>query len=617
MVTSSGCDEDPKGAHYRGTLSVTESGEVCQPWSFSLPHKPAPYLKDLAGDSGLNENYCRNPGGVAERPWCYTMNPNLRWEYCKSSCQVNAGQKSSASSNSAVTVVLIILGSLSLVALGVFGLIMYRRRKAEQQLGKKMETGDFHPKNFTVDPQSSMSSVGSVQKSRQLTSGKGFFKDNPEYWLTSPDLFGITKLHHDQLEFCAQIAEGHFGMVWRGKATGLVEGEEKTVVAIKTLKADCNGQTELGFIKEAQVISRFKHVNIIRLLGVCIPAGSSGQQLCLLFEYMEYGDLLHFLREAQRHRRPTVDIKGRNLSVESADSLLKEQLRLASTSTEISMFDKPLTQLDICSMAAQVAHAMQFLSSRRYVHRDLAARNCLVGRNHVVKLADFGLSRDVINRDYYKPQSNWAALPVRWMPPEVIMYGKHTTESDVWSFGVLLWEVFTYGAVPYYDLSNEDVVKRVCEQNRRLPQPHECPPVIYGLMQECWFEMPEERPTFRRLWKALHNWRPPLGVGTSDYASGGTDSDLENISQPSDDVFEEPVMVISPHGNRVPKTDPCRGSLTSPLLSQGPSMDSSDLQTSGTSGASDVGNTNTTPSPVPYLSQDVSESTTHVRETAA
>ena len=496
-----------------------------------------------------------------------------------------------------VVYLLVVIGVLVPFA-AVVGWLVYRKRNHHQEPKTKLESGDFHRKKFQLDA-SKLPTQGTDAGSTWL------FKDNPEYWLTSPDLLGITKLQHKQLEFTAQLAEGHFGMVWRGKATDLVDGEEKTTVAIKTLKADCSGQTERGFIMEAQVISRFKHVNIIRLLGVCIPNGSSGQPLCLLFEYMEYGDLLHFLREAQRRRRPTVDLKGRNLSIESAESLLREQLRLASTSTETSLFDKPLTQHDLCSMAAQIAHAMQFLSARQYVHRDLAARNCLVGRNHVVKLADFGLSRNVIGREYYKPQGNWAALPVRWMPPEVIMYNKHTTVSDVWSFGVLLWEVFTYGAVPYYDLSNEEVVKRVCEEERRLPQPHECPPVIYGLMQECWFEIAEERPTFRRLWKALHTWRPPLGVGTSDYASGGTDSDLENLSQPSDDVFEEmnqPTMVVSPHGTRVPKTELGRGSLTSPLLSQGPSTDSSELQTSGTSDSI----VDMTTSPIPFMPEDVS-----------
>eukprot|EP00117_Sycon_ciliatum_P036033 scpid27941/ scgid5040/ Tyrosine-protein kinase transmembrane receptor ROR1; Neurotrophic tyrosine kinase, receptor-related 1 len=561
----------------KASRTVTKSNRPCQKWNFTLPHTPSPHINEYS----LTDSRCRNPGGMADFTWCYTSDPAMRWERCGDDddlCDEEVEASARVTSSTGMQAALGTISALIVLTVAtVVAFVVYRRRRSYAR-NPKLSTGDFHPRSGRALEVEDSPPNGRKPSQRVGPGLKGYdppllvVRDNPEYWLTSPDLYGMTTLQHDKLEFSAQIAEGHFGKVWSGLAKDLVPGEDKSIVAIKTLKTDCNEQTERGFIREAQVISRFKHVNIIKLLGVCVPDGSSGQPLCLLFEYMEYGDLLHFLREAQRHRRPTIDMKGRNLSVESADSIHKDRALITSTSTEVSVFDKPLTTLDLCGMAAQVAHGMQYLSSRRYVHRDLAARNCLVGRNHVVKIADFGMSRGLIHRDYYRPQGNLAAMPVRWMPPEVIMYGKHTTESDIWSFGVLLWEIFTHGAVPYYDLSNEEVVKRVVEQNKRLPQPHECPPVIYGLMQECWFDLAEERPPFRRLWKALHTWRPPFGVGTSDYASGGTDSDLENISTPSDDVFDDtlqPTMVISPHGSRVQKIEPGRGSLTSPLLSQG------------------------------------------------
>ena len=444
----------------------------------------------------------------------------------------------------------------------VITLLVLCRRRPQHTSSTGLTKGDVHPAKSTHIPsRNSLTDSPMTVKSLPGLAGGNLkeqllvVRENPDYWMTSPDLFGINKLSHDNLKILALIAEGNFGKVWRGQASKL-DGEERLTVAIKTLKEDSDEKAERNFIKEAQLISRFKHINIIRLLAICVPDGKPDRPLCLIFEYMEYGDLQHFLREAQRHRRPTVDILGRKLSYESSESTFHDR-RGGSQSSSSSSSIYTLSQVDLCRIAAQIAYGMQYLSSRRYVHRDLAARNCLVGRGLVVKIADFGLSRDIHLRDYYKPTANWAHLPVRWMPPEVIMYGKHTTESDVWSFGVVLWEIFTLGAVPYYELSNEEVMQRVCHEHRRLGQPPDCPSLIYGLMQECWFEDTEERPYFRRLWKALNKWRPPQGTGTSDYASGN-DSDPDEYSIPSDEVFEEnaealfDTSVISPHGTRVP-----------------------------------------------------------------
>lgn len=396
-------------------------------------------------------------------------------------------------------------------------------------------------------------------------------RSNPLYSESAIGLLGVTKLGHSQLTFQAKIAEGNFGTVWRALAQQ-VDGEEETIVAVKTLKGDCNKQTEEGFLKEAQIISRFKHINIIRLLGICTPDAENGNPLCLVFEFMEHGDLLHFLKEAQKRRTPTVDIKGRPLAQTQnlADEYQRQKnlqpvpARLDSQSSSHSAIS--LDASDLCKLAAQIAYGMHFLSSRGYVHRDLAARNCLVGRNLVVKIADFGLSREILNRDYYRPESKWASVPVRWMPPEVIKYGKHSTESDTWSFGVVLWEIFTYGGIPYYEYSNEEVVRRVCEMGRRLPQPYDCPSNIYQMMMDCWETVPEERPMFRSLWKQLSKWTPPNASQTmtnmSDKSSGkSVDSDdAEDEEDLEDDMREDEVFdvcenflyVTSPNGNIVP-----------------------------------------------------------------
>lgn len=149
---------------------------------------------------------------------------------------------------------------------------------------------------------------------------------------------------------------------------------------------------------------------------------------------------------------------------------------------------------------------MEYLSGHHYVHRDLAARNCLVGDNLTVKISDFGLSRDVYSSDYYRVQSK-SLLPVRWMPPESILYGKFTTESDVWSYGVVLWEIYSYGLQPYYGYSNQEVIDMI-RSRQLLPCPEDCPSRLYTLMIECWHEVPSRRPQFPEINSRLRSWWP-------------------------------------------------------------------------------------------------------------
>ncbi|KAH9366071.1 hypothetical protein HPB48_000511 [Haemaphysalis longicornis] len=211
-----------------------------------------------------------------------------------------------------------------------------------------------------------------------------------------------------RVRFLEELGEGAFGKVYRGEMLPAKRDCSAPVpVAIKTLKENAAMKTQQDFQREAELMSDLQHRNIVCLLGVC----TKEEPLCMLFEFMPHGDLHEFL---VTH----------------------------SPRCEAATDRPPPRQLP-------VAAGMEYLSAHHYVHRDLAARNCLVGEALTVKISDFGLSRDVYSSDYYRVQSK-SLLPVRWMPPESILYGRFTTDSDVWSFGVVLWEVFSYGLQPYY-----------------------------------------------------------------------------------------------------------------------------------------------------------------------
>ena len=260
-------------------------------------------------------------------------------------------------------------------------------------------------------------------------------------------------------------------------------------VAIKTLKRDANSKTRADFQREADLMTDLQHPNIVCLLGVCFI----DEPMSMMFEFMSEGDLHEFLISHSPHS-------------ESGGLNSKKVLDIQ----------------DFLHIATQVAAGMEYLSGHHYVHRDLATRNCLVGDHLTVKISDFGLSRDIYASDYYRVQSK-SLLPVRWMPPESILFGKFTSESDVWSFGVVLWEVFSYGHQPYYGYSNQEVIEMI--RNRRLLQcPEDCPPHIYSLMTETWHESASKRPSFTELHTRLRNWKAVYSNTTATGSAGNSDT---------------------------------------------------------------------------------------------
>ncbi|NXF31358.1 DDR2 protein, partial [Nyctibius bracteatus] len=298
------------------------------------------------------------------------------------------------------------------------------------------------------------------------------------------------------LTFKEKLGEGQFGEVHLCEVEGMekfmgkdfaLEGlgtssNHPVLVAVKMLRADANKNARNDFLKEIKIMSRLKDPNIIRLLAVCI----ADDPLCMITEYMENGDLNQFLSRQQAGSPPA-----------------------SHAPTPSLVLPTPGSYSDLRFMATQIASGMKYLSSLNFVHRDLATRNCLVGKQYTIKIADFGMSRNLYSGDYYRIQGR-AVLPIRWMSWESILLGKFTTASDVWAFGVTLWETFTLcREQPYSQLSDEQVIENTGEffrdQGRQtyLPQPALCPDSVYKLMLSCWRRDTKDRPSFQDIYHLL------------------------------------------------------------------------------------------------------------------
>lgn len=284
--------------------------------------------------------------------------------------------------------------------------------------------------------------------------------ENPEYignGKISPSKPQAPVIPRDHVKFVSELGEGAFGRVYLGI---LDDGWSRpTQVAVKTLKS-VGPEARQELEREVELLNNLKHKNIVSFYGVCY----NSDPLLMVFEYMEHGDLNNYLRS---HNEDVALLAGEE------------------TTTE------PLSVMDCLQIALQVAAGMKYLASQHYVHRDLATRNCLVGSNLVVKIGDFGMSRDVYTTDYYQFGGR-TLLPVRWMPPESILYRRFTIESDIWSFGVVLWEIFTGGKQPWYGYTNQEVITQITA-GRMLGCPERCPPDMYSVMLSCWAKNPQER----------------------------------------------------------------------------------------------------------------------------
>ncbi|XP_023012804.2 tyrosine kinase receptor Cad96Ca [Leptinotarsa decemlineata] len=284
-----------------------------------------------------------------------------------------------------------------------------------------------------------------------------------------------------RLKFFNILGEGAFGQVWKCEALDL-EGTQSgvTVVAVKTLKENANEKERSDLISELQVMKMLEpHPNVVRLLGCC----TDKEPIFLIMEFISKGKLQSYLRNSRAERYYN-NMHGHSRS---------------------------LTSRDLTSFVYQVAKGMEFLSNNGIIHRDLAARNILITEEHTCKVADFGFARDVIASHVYERKSE-GRLPIRWMAPESLYDNIFTVKSDVWSFGVLIWEVVTLGSTPYPGMSAVEVMKKV-RDGFRLDKPEHCRRELYNIMYYCWDKDPKQRPSFTECLELLEK----LLMSETDY----------------------------------------------------------------------------------------------------
>jgi len=279
--------------------------------------------------------------------------------------------------------------------------------------------------------------------------------------------------HH--LKIYGILGEGCFGQVWKCEALNINGVKGTTTVAVKTLKEAASDKEKKDLLQELEVMKMLEldpHPNVVRLLGCCTQ-GSEKDPIFVIMEYVAKGKLQEFLRKS-RAEHYYGNLYGSS---------------------------QKLTSRDLTQFAHQVARGMEYLAAKKVIHRDLAARNILVTDLNVCKVADFGFSRDVMANNIYERKTE-GRLPIRWMGPESLYDNIYTTKTDVWSFGVLLWEIVTLGSTPYPGMSGSEVMKKV-KEGYRLEKPEHCDREIYNMMFYCWDKDPAERPSFTQLVKDL------------------------------------------------------------------------------------------------------------------
>eukprot|EP00066_Takifugu_rubripes_P005438 XP_003969481.1 PREDICTED: insulin-like growth factor 1 receptor [Takifugu rubripes] len=386
------------------------------------------------------------------------------------------------------------------------------------------------------------------RNSDRLGNGVLYASVNPEYFSAAemyvPDEWEVAR---EKICLSRELGQGSFGMVYEGLAKGVVKDEPETRVAIKTVNESASMRERIEFLNEASVMKEFNCHHVVRLLGVV----SQGQPTLVIMELMTRGDLKSYLR-----------------------SLRPKEQQWSSLSLP------PLKKM--LQMAGQIADGMAYLNANKFVHRDLAARNCMVAEDFTVKIGDFGMTRDIYETDYYR-KGGKGLLPVRWMSPESLKDGVFTTNSDVWSFGVVLWEIATLAEQPYQGLSNEQVLRFVMEGGL-LEKPQNCPDMLFELMRMCWQYNPKMRPSFVEIISSIKDELEPSFSEVSFFYSADNkpaeapQPHIDKLDNVDDILLDTPSSSSSVQPQQTPvsqQTPPSPSSETPPAPSRAASSPSS------------------------------------------
>ncbi|XP_054481705.1 macrophage colony-stimulating factor 1 receptor 2-like [Anoplopoma fimbria] len=357
----------------------------------------------------------------------------------------------------------------------------------------------------------------------------------------------------DKLRLGAVVGSGAFGKVVEATAYGLGTGNA-TRVAVKMLKPSAHSEEREALMSELKILGHLGyHDNIVNLLGACTRGGP----MLMITEYCSHGDLLNFLRahaqdfmasvlsvdevegEAVYKNMATQNPRLRSDSGISCCSEYQEMHPVQSPGqTHLGVQTNSVSVGDLIRFSYQVAQGLDFLSTRNCIHRDVAARNVLLTDRRVAKICDFGLARDIRNDDSYIVQGN-ARLPVKWMAPESIFQCVYTVQSDVWSYGVLLWETFSLGRSPYPNIAVDTNFYKMIQDGRHMDKPDFAPAEMYQLMTLCWSLEPTDRPTFKTIGQLINRLLPSTNDTSPQHRDQSTYKNINECREEEEEEEEE------------------------------------------------------------------------------
>lgn len=496
-------------SEYFGLASAAENGQECLAWDNRKLLQN--YPRELSG----GHNYCRsiNPAGMIrytdkafdfDKPWCFTRSNGSRSKVgTPTYCNIDSCSPIQASLNQHLPLILLISAALILLLITITVCVCCGRCRRKGQHLNKLESTHNHAdatvaSSFIQQPimpgnHSGMKGVpsglvsyqggaaaavggvhdssGSHSSQHLLHAHNSTLNQQPPSSTLSTGAASLAEIQPESIERMCEIGDGNFGKVHLAKIKGIHPTyQPHQPVLVKTVEADfqIDEQTEQEFCRELQNRAELRHANLI-----CLKAFVRQTRICcLVYEYTEWSTL---------HKTLVASRLG---------------VGAAGVPTHLQVQNFPY-------IVRQIADVMSYLEDKGYTHRDLAARNIMImnGEFHV-KIASLGMMRRDYMTDYAK--LNWLqqmpfAMPLRWMSPESLQYGKFSIASDVWSFGIVLWEMFALGNRPWAEFSNDQVIELVAQRGQTLPRPPDCPEAVFAIMQSCWTFQPEQRPTFAEL----------------------------------------------------------------------------------------------------------------------